>query len=52
MLADRYLEEKGIEFSLVEQECATFRCIDSADARGVSTKQIVKSMVVEAGGSY
>jgi prolyl-tRNA editing enzyme YbaK/EbsC (Cys-tRNA(Pro) deacylase) len=52
MLAHRYLEERGIPFKLVEQECATFRCIDSAEARGVSTKQIVKSMVVKAGDGY
>ncbi|MEE9601032.1 MAG: YbaK/EbsC family protein, partial [Thermoplasmata archaeon] len=32
----------------VEQERATYRCIDSADERGVSTKQIVKSMIIKS----
>lgn len=50
MLADEFLKSKGISFQLVEQERPTYRCIDSAEERGVSTKQIVKSMIVKANG--
>ncbi len=50
MLADEFLKSKGIDFQLIKQKRATYRCIDSADERGVSTKQIVKSMVVKSGG--
>ncbi len=50
MLADEFLKSKGIDFQLVKQKRPTYRCIDSADERGVSTKQIVKSMIVRSGG--
>lgn len=46
MLADEFLRSKSIAFQLVEQKRPTYRCIDSADERGVSTKQILKSMIV------
>ncbi|MFQ5815904.1 MAG: aminoacyl-tRNA deacylase, partial [Candidatus Hydrothermarchaeaceae archaeon] len=40
------MRSKSIAFQLVEQKRPTYRCIDSADERGVSTKQILKSMIV------
>ncbi len=52
MLADEFLRSKGIDFKLVVQKRPTFRCIDSADERGVSTKQIIKTMLVKSGKGY
>lgn len=48
--ADEYLEEKGLDFELVEQENETLDCDDAARERGVGTDQIVKSLIIEAGG--
>ncbi len=50
MLADEFLKSRGVGFQPVEQNRATFRCIDSAEERGVSTKQIVKSMIIKSNG--
>jgi len=43
--ADTWLRDKGVQFSSVQQEQATGRCRDSAEERGVSLRQIIKSMV-------
>jgi len=43
--ADAWLRERGVEFSTVEQEQATAKCRDSAAERGVSLRQIIKSMI-------
>ncbi len=43
--ADAWLRERGVEFSIVEQEQATAKCRDSAAERGVSLRQIIKSMI-------
>ena len=43
--ADEWLQLKGVEFELIEQTQATGKCRDSAAERGISLRQIVKSMV-------
>ncbi len=52
MHADEFLRSKEIDFKLIKQNQPTFRCIDSADERGVSTKQIVKSMIVKTSDEF
>jgi prolyl-tRNA editing enzyme YbaK/EbsC (Cys-tRNA(Pro) deacylase) len=47
--ADKWLRDNSIEFSIVQQDQATGKCRDSAAERGVSLKQIVKSMVFSLG---
>ena len=43
--ADVWLQARGVEFKVVEQTKATSKCRDSALERGISLRQIVKSMV-------
>ena len=47
MKAHRFLEDKGLDFELVEQDNPTKSCDDAARERGVETSQIVKSLIVE-----
>lgn len=47
--ADKWLNERGVQFSIVQQEQATGKCRDSAAERGVSLRQIIKSMVFAYG---
>ncbi len=46
MKAHKFLEEKSLDFELVEQETPTKDCDDAARERGVKTSQIVKSLIV------
>lgn len=50
MKADKFLEDRNIEFEVVEQENPTLDCDDAARERGVETSQIVKSLVLERNG--
>lgn len=50
MKADSFLEEKGLDFEIVEQDNPTLDCDDAARERGVGTDQIVKSLIIEADG--
>lgn len=50
MKADSFLEDKSLDFELVEQENETLDCDDAARERGLETDQIVKSLIIEAGG--
>lgn len=50
MNADEYLESKGIEFEIVIQDEPTKSCDDAARERGLETRQIVKSLIIESGG--
>ena len=43
--ADAWLRERDIPFKVIQQEQATGKCRDSAAERGVSLREIVKSMV-------
>ena len=43
--ADEWLKQRGVEYKLIQQSQATGKCRDSALERGVSLRQIVKSMV-------
>jgi hypothetical protein len=43
--ADEWLTQRGVEYKLIQQSQATGKCRDSALERGVSLRQIVKSMV-------
>ncbi|MFB6174735.1 MAG: YbaK/EbsC family protein [Candidatus Nanohalobium sp.] len=52
MKADSFLEDKGLEFELVEQEKETLDCDDAARERGLETDQIVKSLIIESDGEY
>jgi|GEM_PF-1156717 len=47
MKAHKFLEEKGLDFEVVEQDNPTKSCDDAARERGVETSQIVKSLIVE-----
>lgn len=47
MKAHKFLEEKGLDFEIVEQDNPTKSCDDAAKERGVETSQIVKSLIVE-----
>lgn len=47
MKAHKFLEEKGLDFEIVEQDNPTKSCDDAARERGVETSQIVKSLIVE-----
>jgi prolyl-tRNA editing enzyme YbaK/EbsC (Cys-tRNA(Pro) deacylase) len=50
MKADEFLDENNLEYELVEQDEPTKDCDDAARARGVKTRQIVKSLIVERDG--
>lgn len=52
MKADEFLDEKSLEFELVEQENETLSCDDAARERGLETDQIVKSLIIESGGKF
>jgi prolyl-tRNA editing enzyme YbaK/EbsC (Cys-tRNA(Pro) deacylase) len=52
MRADELLSSRGVEFRTVEQDRPTRRCKDSAEERGVSEEQIVKSMIVKRSDEY
>lgn len=52
MKANEFLEEKNIDFELVEQDNPTKDCDDAARERGIETAQIVKSLVVEQDGGH
>jgi len=41
------LDARGVAYTVIEQDTATGKCRDSAAERGVSLKQIVKSLVFE-----
>jgi hypothetical protein len=43
--ADVWLKALGVDFKVIEQSKATSKCRDSALERGVSLRQIVKSIV-------
>jgi hypothetical protein len=43
--ADVWLKAKGVDFKIIEQSRATSKCRDSALERGISLRQIVKSIV-------
>lgn len=47
MKAHKFLEGKGLDFEVVEQDNPTKDCDDAARERGVETSQIVKSLIVE-----
>lgn len=49
MRADEALEEAGIDFELVEHQTVE-SCREAAEARGLDTRQVVKSLIVERGG--
>ena len=50
MKADEYLDQKGLDYRLIEQDNPTKNCDDAARERGVKTRQIVKSLIVERDG--
>ncbi|WEL23296.1 YbaK/EbsC family protein [Candidatus Nanohalovita haloferacivicina] len=50
MKADEFLEEKGLDFEVVEQDNPTLDCDDAARERGVKTSQIAKSLIVDRDG--
>ncbi|MDY6778189.1 MAG: YbaK/EbsC family protein, partial [Candidatus Nanohaloarchaea archaeon] len=52
MYADEFLAEEDIGFELVEQDRPTHRCKDSAEERGVSETEIVKSIIGRTDGEY
>jgi len=52
MLAHEVLANVGAQFELVEQDRPTKQCKDSAEERGVSEKQIVKSLIVKRESDY
>lgn len=50
MKADRKLDELGFKYEEVVQDEATKSCDDAARERGLETRQIVKSLIVESEG--
>lgn len=50
MQADEVLGRHGVTYRLIEQDEPTHTCHDSAEVRGVSQRQIVKSLLVERDG--
>ena len=50
MKADEKLSEFGLSFEEVVQENPTKSCDDAAKERGLETKQIVKSLIIESEG--
>ncbi len=50
MDADDLLNRHGIEYMLIEQDRPTRKCQDSAEERGVSETQIVKSLILRHDG--
>ncbi|MFB6204415.1 MAG: YbaK/EbsC family protein [Candidatus Nanohaloarchaea archaeon] len=52
MRADDFLDEHGIEYTVVHQDNPTKTCDDAAMERGLDTSQIVKSLIVRRDGEY
>ena len=52
MKADNFLEQKGLEFEVVEQENPTVGCDEAAKERGLETNQIVKSLIIKSEGDF
>ncbi|MFB6208181.1 MAG: YbaK/EbsC family protein [Candidatus Nanohaloarchaea archaeon] len=52
MKADDFLDEQGIEYTVVHQDNPTKTCDDAAMERGLETSQIVKSLIVRRGEEY
>jgi len=50
MDADDILDKHGIEYMLIEQDRPTRMCQDSAEERGVSETEIVKSLIIRKDG--
>lgn len=50
MDADDILDKHGIEYMLIEQDRPTRKCQDSAEERGVSETEIVKSLIIREDG--
>lgn len=50
MKADDCLDQLGIEYSEVVQDNPTKSCDDAAKERGLETRQIVKSLIIESEG--
>jgi prolyl-tRNA editing enzyme YbaK/EbsC (Cys-tRNA(Pro) deacylase)/polyhydroxyalkanoate synthesis regulator phasin len=50
MKANDFLSKKGIDFELIVQENPTKDCDAAAEERGIETRQIVKSLIVERSG--
>lgn len=47
MKANRYLDSKKLDFDLIEQDNPTKDCDEAAKERGIETRQIVKSLIIE-----
>ncbi|MDY6770668.1 MAG: YbaK/EbsC family protein [Candidatus Nanohaloarchaea archaeon] len=52
MYADDWLDDHGIDYTLVEQDRPTRQCKDSAEERDVSETKIVKSIIVKRDDDY
>ena len=50
MKADKALDKLDVTYSLIEQSKPTKGCEEAAEARGLETSQIVKSLIVESKG--
>lgn len=50
MRADSFLDQKNLEYELVEQDKPTKACDAAAEERGLETSQIVKSLILERDG--
>lgn len=50
MKAQGFLDRKGISYRQIEQEKDTVDCEEAAAVRGLETRQIVKSLIVERNG--
>ena len=49
MKADEVLDKLGFEYAEVKQDKPTKSCDDAAKERGLETRQIVKSLIIESG---
>lgn len=50
MKADKFLDQLGINYNVIEQEEPTKGCSEAAEARDLETSQIVKSLIIESEG--
>ena len=50
MKANKFLDQLGIDHNVIEQEEPTKGCNEAAEARGLETSQIVKSLIIESEG--
>jgi len=48
--ANKFLDQLGIDHNVIEQEEPTKGCNEAAEARGLETSQIVKSLIIESEG--